>query len=125
MFSLVIFGLFIIFSSGIGNVSAANVTNNITNGSSVNSQDISLLTSSVYVTHNINLVKANVTRPSVNTTDPARNAVNVPINKTINITFTEPIKLGSNPWIEFKTDKGVSVPFTATVNGNVLFNISF
>ena len=47
--------------------------------------------------------------------------MNVPINKTINITFTKPVKLGSNPWIEFRTDKGVSVPFAATVNGNVLF----
>jgi hypothetical protein len=121
MFAAVMFGLFIIFSSGIGNVSAAPVTTIGTNGSSGSSGVTGTLVSSNFVAHNINLVKANVTRPTVNTTDPALNAVNVPINKTINITFTKPVKLGSNPWIEFRTDKGVSVPFAATVNGNVLF----
>jgi methionine-rich copper-binding protein CopC len=121
MFAAVIFALFIIFSSGIGNVSAAPVAAISTNASSGSSGVSGTLVSSNVVTQNINMVKANVTRPTVNTTDPAHNAVNVPINKTINITFTEPIKLGSNPWIEFKTGKGVSVPFAATVNGNVLF----
>ena len=121
MFTLVIFGLFIIFSSGIGNVSAAPVTVINTNGQSGNSPVATGFVSTVYVPQNTNQVNVNITRPKVNTTDPALNAVNVPINKTINITFTEPIKLGSNPWIEFKTNKGVSVPFAATVNGNVLF----
>ena len=73
-----------------------------------------------FVNQNINQVKLNITRPKVNSTDPALNAVNVPTNKTINITFTKPIKLGSNPWIEFKNASGAAIPFTATVNGNVL-----
>lgn len=120
MFALVIFGLFIIFSSGLGNVSATSVTTIGTNGSSGSSGGAATLVSSNVINQNINQVKINVTRPKVNSTDPALNAVNVPTNKTINVKFTEPIKLGSNPWIEFKTDKGVSIPFATTVNGNVL-----
>jgi Bacterial Ig-like domain len=122
MFALVIFGLFIIFSYGLGNVSAASVSTVNTNGSpGDNSGAAAALGSSNIVNQNINEVKLNITRPKVNSTDPALNAVNVPTNKTINITFTEPIKLGSNPWIEFKNASGAAVPFTATVNGNVLF----
>ena len=121
MFALVIFGLFIVFTSGMGNASAASVTTINSNGLSGSSGVTGTLLPANIASHNINLVKVNVTRPKVNTTNPALKAVNVPINKTVNITFTEPIKLGSNPWIEFKTDKGVSVPFAATVKGNVLF----
>jgi hypothetical protein len=117
MFSLVIFGLFIIFSSGLGNVSAAPVTT-INNGSSDNGSAV--LFSSTYVPQNTDQVKVNVTRPKVNTTYPALNAVNVPINKPINITFTEPIKLNSDPWIELTTDKGTFVPYGLKVSGNVL-----
>ena len=116
MFGMVIFGLFIIFSSGLGSVSAAQLTTSNTNGSS----NAGILVSSNVVNQDINQVKLTVTRPKVNSTDPALNAVNVPTSKTINITFTKPIKLGTNSWIEFKTNKGVSVPFTATVNGNAL-----
>jgi hypothetical protein len=117
---MVIFGLFIIFSSGLGSVSAAPLTTIDTNGSDNGSSNAETLVSSNIVNQNINQVKLTVTRPTVTSTDPALGTVNVPTNKTINITFTKPIKLGTNPWIEFKTNKGVSVPFTATVNGNAL-----
>ncbi len=118
MFALVIFGLFIIFSSGIGNVSAAPVTAiNNTNGSSVITGG---LTTNLYVPQNINQVNTNTVRPKVNSADPLLNAINVPTNKTITITFTEPVKLGSNPWIVFKTAKGVNIPFNATVSANEL-----
>ncbi len=121
MFAMLMFGLFIIFSSGLNNVSAAPVPAiNSTNGSSYNSGGNVSLAASNIIDQNINQVTTNVVRPKVNITDPTINAVNIPTNKTINITFTKPIKLGSNPWIEFKTNKGVSVPFAKTVNGNEL-----
>jgi hypothetical protein len=46
MFALVIFGLFIIFSSGLGNVSATSVTTIDTNGSSGSSGGAATLVSS-------------------------------------------------------------------------------
>jgi hypothetical protein len=121
MFALAILGLFIIFAYGLGNVSAAPVTTINTNGPSDDgSGDALALVSSNVISQNINQVKLNITRPKINSTDPAAKAVNVPTNKTINITFTEPIKLGSNPWIEFKNASGAAVAFNATVKGNAL-----
>ena len=52
--------------------------------------------------------------------DPVNNAVNVALNKVIQINFIENIKLGINPWIELKTNSGTVTPFTTTVLGNVL-----
>ena len=56
---------------------------------------------------------------NVTTADPYNNAVNVATDKIINITFSEPIKTGTN-WIELKSSNGTAVPFTESINGNVL-----
>lgn len=61
-----------------------------------------------------------VTPPAVTNTDPAYNAVNVAVNKVIKITFNRAIQFGTNPWFEFKTSTGTSVPFTTSILGNVL-----
>ena len=50
---------------------------------------------------------------------PARNAVNVPINKIITTTFNEPIKPGTMN-IQLKTNTGTNIPTTNTINGNTL-----
>ncbi|MCZ3364267.1 Ig-like domain-containing protein, partial [Methanobacterium veterum] len=60
------------------------------------------------------------TIPTVTSIDPANNAVNVPVNKTIKITFSEPIKLGTSG-IGVKNPKTGKYEFiTKTISGNVL-----
>lgn len=60
------------------------------------------------------------TSPTVTSVNPVNNSVNVATNKIVKYTFNKSIKLGTNPWIEFKTSTGTSVKFNASVTGNVL-----
>ncbi len=57
--------------------------------------------------------------PTVNNTDPANNASNVPTNKVIKVTFNEPIKIG-NGLIEVRSIGGPLIPITISISGNVL-----
>ena len=57
--------------------------------------------------------------PTVISIDPIRNAVKVPINKLIKVTFSEPIKTGNN-YIELKSSGGTSIPVKTSINGNIL-----
>nr|WP_255590928.1 Ig-like domain-containing protein [Methanobacterium spitsbergense] len=59
--------------------------------------------------------------PVVTSTSPVNNALNVVVNKVIQITFDRNIQLGTNPWIELKTSSsGTAVPYTTNIVGNVL-----
>ncbi|MBZ2165034.1 Ig-like domain-containing protein [Methanobacterium spitsbergense] len=59
--------------------------------------------------------------PLVTSTSPVNNALNVVVNKVIQITFDRNIQLGTNPWIELKTSSsGTAVPYTTNIVGNVL-----
>ena len=69
-------------------------------------------------TNNLNVLDS--TAPVVTSTNPVNNAVNIALNKVIQINFNENIKLGTNPWIELKTNSGTVIPFTTTVLANVL-----
>jgi methionine-rich copper-binding protein CopC len=61
------------------------------------------------------------TPPVVTSTNPVNNAVNVALNKVIQITFDKNIQYGTNPWIEFVTSStGTAKAFTTTISGNVL-----
>ena len=62
---------------------------------------------------------ADLTPPTVKSTDPANKATNVAVNKTIKVTFSEAIKPG-NYWIELKNSAGKAVAFTKSINNNVL-----
>ena len=57
--------------------------------------------------------------PVITGSDPVKNAVNVPINEIIKVTFNEPIKTGTN-WIELVDSNGTMVPITTSICGNVL-----
>jgi hypothetical protein len=58
--------------------------------------------------------------PSVNGTDPVNGAVNVPNNKVIKITFSEPITAGSAyNSITVKNSAGALKQMTASINGSV------
>jgi hypothetical protein len=66
--------------------------------------------------------------PTIISTDPIRNALNVPTNKVIKITFSETIKAGTM-WIELKSSTGKLTPIntsisgtTLTINHSILFN---
>jgi hypothetical protein len=60
------------------------------------------------------------TAPTVTTTDPVNNAVNVPLNKVVKFNFNKAIKMGTSPWIEFKTAGGTAKAFTTSITGNTL-----
>ena len=57
--------------------------------------------------------------PTVIKTDPISNAVNVPTNKLIKVTFSENIKPGTL-FIELKDSNGKLITISRSINGNVL-----
>jgi len=59
------------------------------------------------------------TVPTIKSVDPSSKAVNVAVNKTIKVTFSESIKAGSY-WIELKDSNGKAVSFTKSISGSVL-----
>ena len=60
------------------------------------------------------------TGPTVTSTDPVYNAVNVPVNKVVKFNFNKAIKLVQPTWIVFKTAGGTAKAFTATTSGSTL-----
>ncbi len=91
-FTLILAGLLIIFLYGVGNVSA-----------SADNQT----------------VQAPHTTLKISSINPANNSVNVPMNKTIKITFNNTIKSGSK-WIELKNSKGTLIPINTSITGKIL-----
>ena len=59
------------------------------------------------------------TPPKITAIDPINNAINVPVNKIIKISFNEPIKFQSK-WIELKNSKGTIIPISKSINGKTL-----
>jgi Transglutaminase-like enzymes, putative cysteine proteases len=59
------------------------------------------------------------TAPTIKSTDPTNNAVNVSANKTIKVTFSESIKKGTG-WIDLMSSSGKNISVTTSVSGNVL-----
>jgi len=57
--------------------------------------------------------------PQVISIDPVDNAVNVPRDKVITVTFSEPIKAGNN-WFELRSSNGTSIPVTTSIKDNKL-----
>ncbi|MGB9979357.1 Ig-like domain-containing protein, partial [Methanobacterium sp.] len=60
------------------------------------------------------------TIPTIKTIDPANNTVNIPINKTIKIIFSESIKAGTLSIGVKNLKTGTYVPITKTISGNIL-----
>ena len=58
--------------------------------------------------------------PKATSSDPAYGALNVALNKVININFNEAIKMGSNPSIELKTTNGTELTFKTSITGSTL-----
>jgi predicted outer membrane repeat protein len=59
--------------------------------------------------------------PKVKNINPANNAINIPINQVITVTFSEPIKTGSAyANIILKNSSGTVIPITKSISGNVL-----
>jgi len=61
------------------------------------------------------------TTPVVKSTNPSNGAINVALNKVIEINFNKSIKLGSKAWVELKTTSGVAKPFKLLVIGSTLY----
>ena len=94
-FTLILAGLLIIFSYGVGNASA-----------SADNQTVQ-----APVTQHTTL--------KISSINPANNSINVPMNKTIKITFNNTIKSGSK-WIGLKNSKGTLIPINTSITGKIL-----
>ncbi|MBP1946948.1 right-handed parallel beta-helix repeat-containing protein, partial [Methanobacterium petrolearium] len=70
-------------------------------------------------THENNNIHDNGESVEVNSADPANNAVNVPCNKVINITFSDSIK-AVNMSIQLTNSGGTVIPTTTAINNNIL-----
>ena len=57
--------------------------------------------------------------PKIVSSNPASNAVYVPTNQVITITFNKLITAGTR-WIELKNSNGILIPITISISGNVL-----
>lgn len=73
----------------------------------------------VYTYYFTTLSTPDTTPPTVTSIDPTNNAVNVPSNKVIEVTFSENIKGGSY-WIELLNSSGKAVNISKSVSGKVL-----
>jgi methionine-rich copper-binding protein CopC len=60
------------------------------------------------------------TIPTIKSIDPANNSVNVPINKVIKVTFSEPVKAGTLSIYVKNSSTGKYVPITTSISSNVL-----
>ncbi|MBZ2165467.1 beta strand repeat-containing protein [Methanobacterium spitsbergense] len=83
---------------------------------------ISTITSTVDAeTVNTDVTINSAAPPIVTSTNPVNNAVNVALNKVIQITFDKNIQLGMNPWIElYETVTGNTKTFTTNIVDNIL-----
>ncbi len=77
------------------------------------------ITPAVHDSDCVSDINADTTVPVKRNSDPGNNTLNVATNKTIKISFSEPIKFGSS-WIELKSSAG-AVSVKKTISGNTLF----
>ena len=61
--------------------------------------------------------------PTVTSSNPTYNAMNVAVDKVIKVYFSQSVKFGTNPWIEFTTSTGTPIPFTRTISGGNVLSI--
>ena len=94
-------------TSETSNTTSSNITTNSTANLTATASSFSALST------------ADNTVPTVKSIDPSSKAVNVAVNKTIKVTFSESIKTGTG-WIELKDSNGKTVSFTKSISGNVL-----
>ena len=59
------------------------------------------------------------TPPVTTSRTPGLNALNVPVNQHIKITYSEPVKVESG-WIELRNGNGQLIPITKSISGNTM-----
>ncbi len=107
------------------NCTYANVANHTINSTNSTALQVATENSNNTTTNQINsensgnLNAADVVAPTVTAVNPSSSAVNVPKDKAITVTFSEPVKLG-NGWIELQSSNGTLVPISKSVNNNTL-----
>ena len=72
----------------------------------------------VHDSDSVSAINSDTTVPVRRSSDPGNNTLNVATNKTIKISFSEPIKFGSS-WIELKSS-AETVSIRKIINGNTL-----
>jgi len=85
----------------------------------VHSGSVTDLSGNKYIYSGSKTFKTDGTSPTIKSTDPTNNAVNIAVNKAIKVTFSESIKAGTI-WIELKNSAGNAISFTTSIISNVL-----
>jgi predicted deacylase len=65
------------------------------------------------------LIESDTAAPIITAIDPANGAFNLASTKVIKVTCSENIKAG-NMWIELVHSNGAKIPYTTSINGNIL-----
>jgi peptidoglycan/xylan/chitin deacetylase (PgdA/CDA1 family)/methionine-rich copper-binding protein CopC len=75
-----------------------------------------------YTTNFTTITTTDTTPPTITNTDPVNNATNVPNNKVMTITFSEPIMAGSaySSIVMMNTNENADKPIVTSISGNVL-----
>jgi peptidoglycan/xylan/chitin deacetylase (PgdA/CDA1 family)/methionine-rich copper-binding protein CopC len=75
-----------------------------------------------YTTNFTTITTTDTTPPTITSTDPVNNATNVPNNKVMTITFSEPIMAGSaySSIVMMNTNENADKPIVTSISGNVL-----
>jgi len=108
------------FTTTLGSIQNTSFSNGLATstlkaGSTLGTANINITINGITTNTNLTIY----TPLKVTSTNPTNNAVNIPINKKITITFNENIKAGTN-WVELKNSKGTAIPFTTSISGKIL-----
>ena len=106
-----------------GNILIITPVNKLARGTKyilmVHSGSVTDLSGNKYVYAGSKTFTTDGTSPTIKYTNPKNNAVNIAVNKTIKVSFTEKIKKGTG-WIVLETSRGKIVPVATSISGNLL-----
>jgi predicted outer membrane repeat protein len=114
-------GIIPIFKTTLGTITQSMISNGtagsvLTSGGIDGIADVSAQVDSQTVD---TFVTIDNIQPTIKNITPANNAINIPSNQVIKVTFSEPINIG-NMNIELKNVNGTVIPVTTSISGNIL-----
>lgn len=112
-------GILVNFASTSGTINSQSLKNGTAQFTLKGGSVSSIINISATVDSQTFNTSVTVTPLIVTAVDPTYGSINVPVNKIIEVTFSEPVKAGSM-WIELRNNNGTAIQFTTNINGNVL-----
>jgi hypothetical protein len=103
----------------IGSMINGAASTTFTAGQTLGMATITGTVDTVMETANVNIIAGGP--PVVTLINPLNNAVNVALNKGIQINFNKAIKFGVNPWIELMNSSGNLIPISTAISGSSLY----